>query len=117
MYLYVELWNARPEWLALSGEEKQAYLKQVGTGIQTLTDAGVELVGFALNEEETPYRAAYRYLAAWKMPGKEQIILLENILEQARWHDYFDQVNARGELLAPEAALADMASLAPAQTE
>ena len=111
MYLCVELWKPRQEWRAPSMEEKQAYLQQVGPGIKTMTDSGVQLIGFALNDEETPKRAGYRYLAAWTMPSAEQVSLLENILEQAGWHDCFKQINARGEIMAPEAAIADMATL------
>lgn len=110
MHLYIELWNPTKAWRELSAQEKQAYLQQVGPGIQTMTESGVHLIGFALNDEDTPHRTAYRYLAAWTMPGAEQVALLENILEEAGWHDYFEQVNARGEIMAPEAALADMAA-------
>ena len=111
MYLYLELWNPTDAWLALSEDERNDYMEQVGPSIGQLTDAGVELIGFAMNDEDTPHRAAYRYLAAWTMPGREQVDLLEGILDEAGWHDYFEQVNGRGTLVAPEAALADMTQL------
>ncbi len=63
MYLYVELWNARPEWLALSESERQNYIAQVGPGIRKLNEAGIKLVGFASNDPDTPYRSDHRYLA------------------------------------------------------
>jgi hypothetical protein len=62
MHLYVELWKARPEWLALSVEERQKYFDKVGTEIQKLTEAGVEVVGFAINDDDTPHRSNYRCL-------------------------------------------------------
>ncbi len=111
MHLYVELWKARPEWLALSVEERQQYFDKIGAEIQKLTEAGVEIVGFAINDEETPHRGDYRYLAVWKMPSLEQVEMLERSVEQAGWHEYFEQVNARGELIPPPQALEDMASL------
>lgn len=112
MHLYTELWNARPEWLALSEDERKDYIAQVGPGIQKLKEAGIELIGFALNDSDTPYRTNYRYLALWKMPeGKSQARLLEGILEDAGWHNYFEQVNARGELVDPQVALEDMVQL------
>ena len=111
MHLYVELWKARPEWLTLSVEERQQYFEKVGGEIQKLTETGVEIVGFAINDEETPYRCDYRYLAVWKMPRRAQVEMLERSVEQAGWHEYFEQVNARGELLPPPQALEDMASL------
>ena len=115
MHLYVELWNARPEWLALSEGARQNYIAQVGPGIKKLGEAGVELGGFALNDPDTPHRSAYRYLAVWKMPGgRSQVRLLEQILDEAGWHDYFEQVNARGELVEPQVVLKDMVRLSEA---
>ncbi|MEM7352831.1 MAG: DUF6616 family protein [Acidobacteriota bacterium] len=111
MHLYVELWNARPKWLALSVAERQDYFEKVGGEIQKLTETGVELVGFAINDEDTPHRGDYRYLALWKMPTLEQVEMLEASVQQAGWHEYFEQINARGEWMAPPQALADMASL------
>ena len=108
MHLYVELWKPRQRWLDLPEAERREYVEQVGPGIRQLTDAGVELVGFALNDEDTPHRSDYRYLAVWKMPGREQVDMLEQILEEAGWHEHFEQVNARGELVPPPEALADM---------
>jgi hypothetical protein len=101
MHLYAELWKAWPKWLALAVGERKQYFDNVGTEIQKLTDAGVEVVGFAINDEDTPNRGDYRYLAVWKMPS----------LEQSGWYEYFEQVNARGELIPPPDALGDMARL------
>lgn len=112
MHLYVELWNARPEWLALSIDERENYISKVGPGIKKLNEAGVELVGFALNDPDTPHRSDHRYLAVWKMPdGESQVNLLEETLEEAGWHEYFEQVNARGALVDPSVALRDMVQL------
>ena len=37
--------------------------------------------------------------------------MLERSVEEAGWHEYFEQVNARGELIPPPQALEDMAGL------
>ena len=111
MHLYIELWKPRQKWLDLSEQERQRYVQQVGPGIGQLAEAGVELVGFAINDEDTPYRSDYRYLAVWKMPGQEQVDLLEKILEEAAWHEHFEQVNARGEAVPPPEVLGDMVGL------
>ena len=108
MHLYVELWNVRPQWLELSTEERKQYLDKAGSQIKKLTDTGVEIVGFAINDADTPHRSNYQYMAVWKMLGLEQVALLERSLEQAGWHAYFEQVNARGTLVPPSEALADM---------
>ncbi len=49
--------------------------------------------------------------------GIGQVRMLEQILEEAGWHDYFEQVNARGELVDPPVALADMVRLGEAREE
>lgn len=111
MHLYVELWSPKPAWHELPADEREAYFETVGNEIESLTEEGIEVVGFAVNDEETPRRADYRYLAAWKMPSEDHVELLEESVADAGWYDYFDQVNARGELLTPEDALGDMLTL------
>ncbi len=111
MHLYVELWNARPAWLALSAEERGAYFEQVGPAIEQLTNAGVEIVGWAINDDDTPHSSGHTYIAVWKMPNLELVKMLEEIVEGAGWYNYFDQINARGELVGPPPLLEHMAQL------
>ncbi len=109
--LYVELWNAKPAWLALSEKERSEYFEKVGSEIEKLMKEGIELVGFALNDQETPHRSDYRYIAAWTLPSKDHVDMLEESVYEAGWYRYFDQVNARGELVPPPVALGDMIKL------
>ena len=111
MYLYVELWKAKPEWLALSQQERGEYMSNVGPAIEELTKAGVEIVGWGLNDSDTPYRGEYTYLSVWKIPEKNLVQQFEEAVEQAGWHNYFEQINCRGELLTPETAIGNMISL------
>lgn len=98
-------------WVDLSKEERQQYLEKVGASIKKLTDEGAEAVGAAINDDDTPHRSDHRYIAVWKMLSSEHVEMLEESIEQAGWHNYFEQVNARGELIAPPEALKDMAHL------
>ncbi len=111
MYLYVELWRPKAAWLALPVEERREYLSAVGPSIEELLGTGIELVGFAVADEEAPHDAGYRYMAAWRMPSRKHAQRLESAVDAAGWHRYFAQVNARGELLEPAAALEDMTAL------
>jgi hypothetical protein len=108
MFLYVELWKARTSWSALSPDERTAYVNGLGPAIERLLQDGVELVGFALNDRDTPHRAPYQYIAVWKMPDARQVTALETAVENAGFHDYFEQVNARGNLITAEEALFHM---------
>jgi hypothetical protein len=109
MVLYLELWKPRDGWRALSQEARDAFVAGIGPAIAELTAAGVELVGFAKNDTDTEHRADYVYLAAWRMPSRELALALERAVTDYGFHDHFEQVNARGEIVAPDAVLADMA--------
>lgn len=109
MHLYVELWKARPAWLALSAEERERYVAQLGPAIDQLLEAGIELVGFAIADADAPHAAEYPYLAVWRMPTLELARALEQTVESAGWHQYFEQVNSRGAVLPPPDVLAHMA--------
>lgn len=102
MHIFVELWNARPEWLALSEEERGSYMQQVGAGMGELAKAGIEVVCWAVNDPDTSHRCGYQYIAVWKMPDASAVKLFEETVEQAGWYNYFEQVNARGRLATPE---------------
>jgi hypothetical protein len=102
MHIFVELWNARPEWLALSEQERGNYMQEVGAGMEELARAGIEVVCWAANDPDTAHRCGYAYLAVWKMPDEKAVKLFEETVERAGWYDHFDQVNARGTFSTPE---------------
>lgn len=108
MYLYVELWKPRGAWEALPAAERDAFITGIGSAVGGLTAAGIELLGFAFNDRDTAHRADYAYLAVWRMPSKDLACMLERAVIDYGFHDYFEQVNARGAIVAPEAVLADM---------
>ena len=109
MILYVELWKPRASWRALPQGQRDAFVAGIGPAIGELTEAGVELVGFASNDADTEHRADYVYLAAWRMPTRELALALERAVIDYGFHDHFEQVNARGEIAPPDVVLADMA--------
>ncbi len=109
MYLYLELWKPRDAWRSLSAADRQQFVDGIGPAIASLTEAGIELIGFAFNDAETAHRADYAYLAAWRMPSKDLALELENAVTDYGFHTYFEQVNARGEIASPDLVLKDMA--------
>jgi hypothetical protein len=111
MHLYVALWNAKPEWLALPAAQRGAFVEKLGAAMPALLQTGIELLGFARCDADTTHRAAYRYLAVWRTPDATLARALEDAVAQLGWHRYFEQVNARGEVLPPAAVLGDMAAL------
>ncbi|WP_424492868.1 DUF6616 family protein [Salinimicrobium sp. GXAS 041] len=111
MYLYVELWNVTQEWMDLSKEDRRAYMSKVSGGMKELSAQGIENVGWAMNEEHTPYRSDYRYMAVWKMPSLDHVERLEKAVEEAGWHKYFSQVNARGQVIPLSQAMENLINL------
>ena len=105
MYLYIEQWNVTQKWMDLSKEERRSYMDKVGGAISEMSRSGVENLGWALNDEHTPYRSDYRYTAVWKMPSKDHVEQLEKDLQQADWHKYFSQVNSRGKIIPVNEAI------------
>lgn len=108
MYLYLELWTARPAWLALSTEERTQFMDSIGPAIGQLLDTEIELLGFALADSGALQGTAHTYMAAWRMPTRELAVMLEEAVAGSGWHDYFDQVNARGAVMDTPDALAHM---------
>lgn len=111
MHVYVELWKAKAAWLDMIEDDRNAYLSRVQESIGALKEAGIEPLHFAILDEGVPHAADYRYLAVWKMPDRGAAERLEKDVEAAGFHDLFEQVNARGEEIAPEQLFGDMAGL------
>lgn len=101
MYLFIECWKARPEWLALNRETRSAYMAELGKGIEQLAKAGVEIISWSFNDPKTSNRAAFDYFAVWRFPDTGSMRGFEQIIQQSGWYNYFDQVNLSGEMADP----------------
>jgi hypothetical protein len=111
MYIFVECWKCRPEWLALTKEARGAYMAELGKGIEQLLKSGVEIVSWSMNEPDTSKRSPYDYFAVWKFPTREQAAGFEQVVQQSGWYNYFDQVNLRGEVAPPDPSIGHMIGL------
>jgi hypothetical protein len=105
MHLYIELFKAKDAWLELNPEQRGAYVQQVGSSMQGVLDAGAELVGSGAADPATSHRAGFDFFAVWTLPDTDVVREFEKGIERDNWYDYFEQVNASGELV-------DFASLA-----
>jgi hypothetical protein len=68
----------------------------------------VELVGFSLCDEETPLHSEFRYIAVWKMPNMGHVHMLEKAVKKEGWGNFFNIINARGNLVSIDAVMKDM---------
>jgi hypothetical protein len=108
MYIFVECWKARPEWLAQNKETRAAYMAQLGKGIDALIKAGAEIVSWSINDPGISNRAPFDYFAVWKFPDREVAKGFEEIIMQSGWYNYFDQVNMGGEVADPSPCIGHM---------
>jgi hypothetical protein len=99
MYLYIEMWNVTTKWMKLSHDERRKLMDDMTNRIKNMKASGVENLGWARNDEHTPYRSDYRYMTVWKMPSMAEVEVLESNLKKTGWYDYFSQANSRGKLL------------------
>lgn len=111
MHLYVEAWKARPAWLALSQSERERFFGIIGQKIGSQIAAGCELLGVARNDADAPRRADYEYVAVWTIPDRDRVHAFEETWERVGFHDHFEQVDIRGELMDPEAFAGHMIGL------
>ena len=99
MHLYIELFKAKDAWLELSPEQRGAYVQQVGSSMQGVLDAGAELVGSGATDPGTSHRVGFDFFAVWKLPNADVVREFEAGIERDKWYDYFEQVNASGQLV------------------
>ena len=105
MYLYIEMWNVTTKWMKLSHEERKKLMDDMKSRISNMKASGVVNLGWARNDEHTPYRSDYRYMTVWKMPSISEVELLEENLKKAGWYGYFSQANSRGQMISQDEAI------------
>ena len=84
--------------------------------VKGLESEGVQNLGWATNDEHTPYRSDYMYITVWKMPTRNEVEILEKNLKNVGWYDYFSQANSRGKLIPQEEAIKYMVDLEKTST-
>ncbi len=98
MYLYVEMWNAKPSWLALSLAEREAFMAKVAEASQELGPIGAELLGAWVNDADTDHRLEKTFFTAFKFPDKDAVKSFEAVVRASGWYDLFEQTNSSGEI-------------------
>jgi hypothetical protein len=98
VHLYVEQWKARPAWLAMPASERSAWVAAIQPMLRDAGDGNVELIGFAVTDADAPHGTDYPYMAVWRVASLQAVQTFEGHRQATGWHDYFEQVNARGEL-------------------
>lgn len=71
-------------------------------GLGQQLELGVEVVGLFLADGDTPHPSGYDFAAVWKMPDKEAARAFEGFVESSGLHEYYEQVNTRGQVMEVE---------------
>ena len=98
MKLFTEICRAKPAWLALSADERAAFLEPVGSVMRKLESQGANIVAWGFNDLHTPQRAPYDFFATIVFPDDETMLSYEQLFRRAGWYDYFEQVNIAGDI-------------------
>jgi len=102
MIYIVEIWSVKPAWLALSTQERGAYMTQVGGAIQDLLAKGVKGLTWSHNDSNTSKRMDHDFFAIWTFPDQNLADDFLQIVEGAGWYEYFEQVNLKGNAASVE---------------
>ena len=108
MYLYVETWNAKPEWFALNEAERMAFVGKVQTLLQGLSSDDLTLVGCIVSDDKIHQYGGYQYVAIWRASDRDQIRRIEEGTAGIGWHDYFAQTNHGSDEVGPQQVLEHM---------
>jgi len=104
MYYYVEHWRPRKKWLGLTPEDRGKFMFDLSPTVQRLMDDGIELVGYLI-QEGAGGRSDFRFLRVWRMPERQFAQRIEEALEKAGWHEFFEQSSPGGEVVTPQVAI------------
>ncbi|MCO5945712.1 DUF6616 family protein [Mucilaginibacter flavidus] len=111
MKYYIEAWNAKQAWLDLDQQQRGEYISQLGPAIQQLTEQGVEIITWGVNDPDTDKRLPFDFFAVWTFPSDEMAKSFEGLVEAAGWHNYFDQQNMKGDPASPQDVLGQLIGL------
>lgn len=99
MQLFIELWSTKPAWLALSQEERAVYMQNVREALEAMQEGGIEILGWGAVDPATGHTADYNFFAVYRMQNPEQAAAFEAAVAAAGWYEFFEQINACGELV------------------
>ena len=100
--ILTEIWSPRPEWLALSADQRRAFFDdRVNPFLGSMLDA--EILACAINDNTGPDRLDHTYVAVWKLPDKPFSDRLEAGATALGFLDDFEQVNVSGTAIPPPA--------------
>lgn len=111
MYLYVEMWNAKPTWLGLPLKQREEFIDKVDAFLKTIMGPDRDVYGCCVNDGDTMPRAGYAFLVVWKLKDKSCVQAIADGTAAVGFYDYFDQVNIGGNQITSDDLVGALMSL------
>jgi len=110
MIIYIELWTAKQSWKELPQSAKEEYMGQMQPSIPKFLEKGAKIHSWGRNHLANDHKSTHTWFAIWEFPNEDLITEFEALLQGAGWYNYFDQINACGENVGPEAIIGEILS-------
>jgi len=91
-YGLMETWRPRPEWFALSAEEKEKFIESIRENVDTLEKRGNKLLGIYW----TMPTSSWDGMAFWECPDAESMEAVAEGSFSHDWYRYFEGSNIAG---------------------
>ncbi|MGG4605505.1 DUF6616 family protein [Paenalcaligenes sp. Me131] len=92
----VELYTPNASWKALTSEQRQDFLGNIGSAMGGLSSMGVEVLTLAEIEPGIDQNSQHRFLGIWRFPNAQTRDALLAGIKASGWYAYFDHINAAG---------------------
>jgi len=94
--IFVELYNYAPAWSKCSESERTEFVKKVIESVNGVKSAGVDVIAYGKNSNQTDRRAPYDFFCVYRVPNVEFQREFERQITASGWYSYFEQVNISG---------------------
>lgn len=89
----VECYSPNARWLALSTDERHAFLQQIQHGMAALAELPVDILTLAPTTSGIDRQSAHRFLGIWRFGNEAARAALLQGIAASGWYDYFDHEN------------------------
>lgn len=97
----VELWSPKPEWIAMSTDDRQKFFDQLLEKVNVPgfgDDQDMVTLGMC-QTESFPHSTRHTWMAVWQAPDKQTFESFIARVESGGWFDLWEQEHAVGQLL------------------
>lgn len=108
MYVVVESWRAKPEFLALEPAQREALFDEVKKAMGEMAAGGIETLGWGnVDGTDEPHGSGHDWFAVWTMPNAAAGQAFLAGVKASGWYDWFEQTNVVGELRPAQDIMAE----------